>query len=245
MSLSQSNYNPHVWGFIKKNNGSSTAYDQTGTNFNPNVTQDDGAGFKRRAYFSFDTSGIPDGAVIDLHEFSFKFNSVNEPVGFAGTWQLSVYYEHDRIGASLDTGDWGFSALAGTKNWSSTPSTWVEYTAALSVSSVTKEGDTDLEIRNTGIYADPPGAIFYKIASRRAGPVYHSYLTVGYLLQGVLGKTPSGNISFYGGMCLAALTRFLMATGIIPPNSAVDRIDGSDVHIVTRFVPRTVGACIQ
>jgi len=233
-----------VWGWIKKAGAVYTIYDQTGTYYNPNVIQLDSGGDAQRAFFSFDTSGIADGAVIDLIQFAFKFMTISEPVGFDGTWELSFYYDWNRIGAALSSDDWEFPSIGGTKSWPSTPSTWVKYTANIAKAAVNKDGDTDIEVRCTGDFTDPPGAILWKLIAHRAGPVHHSYLTVGYLMQGVLGKTPSGNMSFLGGMCLATLAKLLMAIGVIPPNSEVDRVEGADIHVVTRFTPRTVmGAC--
>jgi len=226
--VAETRFDPHVWGWIKKNNGTTVVYDQTGGDFNPNVSQDDGAGYKKRAYFSFDTSAIPAGATIDSAVLAFKFSIVAEPVGFSGTWQFSFYYDHDRIGSTLSADDWGFPDLAGTKSWPSTPSTWVEYEATLVVASVNKNGDTDIEARCTGAYTDPEGPVQWRFVARRSPPiVHHVYLTVTYTV-------PAGLFNRWNWK-LPALPGFSSVIGTVV-------LASGDLQVVERFYPRTVEA---
>jgi len=220
-------YDPHVWGWVKKNNGTSTAFNQTGTDFNPNVAQNDDSDFARRAYFSFDTSAIPSVAAIESVGFCFKFSTIIEPVGFVGTYQHSFFYDGDRIGASVSTDDWEFPDLGGTKSWPSQPSTWTEYIASLVAEAVNKAGDTDIEVRCTGAYEDPPGAIVWKLAARREGTTHHTYLTVTYTVPGGLFNRWNWRLPALPGFS-SVIAAVLLPSG--------------DLKIMARFYPRPLEA---
>jgi len=238
MSLVIDSFNPDVWGYIKDG---VSAHDFTGTEWNPNVQQGDSVDpVEWRAYYSFDTSSIPGGVVLDLARFTCETHSVTEPIGYNGTYVVGLYYDHDIIGGALDLGDYGFPTgnYWGSKSWASNPGSSAVFTIdATDFSCINIDGDTDCELRDVGGFTDPPGSLLWRFKGWRSKGGYRCYLQVGYVRQGALNKLPSGNLTFYGG-CLMALSRLLMAEGIIPPNSRVDRVDGADIHVVTRFAPR-------
>ena len=227
----KTDFDPDVWGHVAKR--ISTTYkqatDQTGTDNNCHVTQNDGTAleFEIRSYFSFNTAPIPAVATITDVEFSFKFGVVAEPVDFDGLWQYSLYYDADRIGASISTDDWEFPDLGGTKSWPSTPSTWTEYTASLVTASVNRAGDTDLEVRCTGAFTDPPGPIQWEMAARREGSTHNSYLTVTYTV-------PRGLFNRWNWR-LPALPGFsnVIAAVVLP---------SGDLKVMARFYPRPLEA---
>ena len=237
--------NPDVWGYLESDG---TVHDLSGTSSTSYASQDGEypAGVAYRAYWSFNTSVIPDMATLTAVSLRVRIKRVDGPVGFSGLYLLRFNRQNDRIGASLDFSDW--SLTGGTwalKFFPSNPGTDVDFDLAGGLPSlVNKLGDTDIEVLDIGGYADPPGPLFYHFTTKDGGGTFRTWLTANYILQGALSKTPSGNISHFGPMCLMALSRLLMQAGIIPLGSRVDRIEGADIHVVTRFTPRTVmGAC--
>lgn len=236
----------HVWGWIEDDSGVKTFYDQTSTIGQQKCRN--GAYIVDRAYYSFVTSGLPRGAGVVGATWKSRIKEVTENVLCnVSNYSLRLFWEHDRIGLSIGVGDWGFANQDNDIKWGATPpgdDTDFEIELNFPRDAINKDGDTDLEIRGNSQYVDCDNGPAFQLYNKWFGPVYYTKLEVEYLLQGVLGKTPSGNISYYGGMCLATLSKLLMQAGIIPPMSEIDRVEGSDIYVATKFAPRMVmGAC--
>lgn len=133
-----------------------------------NTGQDGDANHKDRAYFSFDTSSIPDGSVINSVKFLSRRGA--DPVGDPQTYQLR-YFIGTFIGASLDgnVGEWTAGTLCLTQNTKPADKVWYDLGAA-AVAALNDSGDTDLKVadNSTEGTGDPTwGTNFNKNAGTR------------------------------------------------------------------------------
>jgi len=236
------------WGYIENVSGVKTAYDQTGTTAQQRCSN--GVSVQNRAYYSFKTDTLPDTALVDFASWHSRIKSVSENEACdVADYALRLYWEHARIGSGITTDDWGFANADNGISWGdAAPSPDTDFEIELSEpnDAVNKAGDTDVEIRGNSSFETCAEGPVIVISNKWSDTAYHSRLEVGYVLQGgALSKIPSGNITHLGPMCLAALSRFLMEKGILPWGSRIDRIEGSDIHVVTRFAPRMADTCIQ
>jgi hypothetical protein len=176
--MPQDEFHADVYGDIR--NGT-TARDMSGTNSYPHVSKYGGY----RAYLSYDTSPIPDAAVIEEVAFvGYWSSSSSEPVGAEiSDYAIKLYSEHDRIGGALNWWDWGLTTYELRKSWGDTPPWPGAWTLYPSEANINKDGDTDYELRGDSVYIDPPGGPDFLLVVR-IDSNWYSHLDVTYLLPG-------------------------------------------------------------
>lgn len=239
---------PHRYGYIDYPAFPKVAYDQTGIDDARQLVS--GVGVtgdppQKRAYYSFDTSTIPTAAIIEDIDFkaflkyiTMIFECDNVVYG------VRVYWEWDRIGAVIDTSDWGFANAGPNKAWGATPPP-IETSYTWSFLDVTdvinKTGDTDIELRSSSAWTDcTEGPIFeFETKKKKLVSLRTSLVVVyRYPLHGVTNRICSAVKVGLGPVGL-----FLMAAGILPPRSRVVGIDGDGLKVRTTFLPRAVKTC--
>lgn len=152
-------------GRIYWNGSSYTAYTgwaacQTG--------QDGDANHRDRAFFNFDTSSVPTGAVINSVKFLCRRRA--DPIGEPQTYQLQ-YYIGTFIGAALDgdVGEWTAGTICLTQVAKPLDKTTYDLGAA-AVNALNDSGDTDLRLADNSTEGTGDatwGTNFNKTASLR------------------------------------------------------------------------------
>jgi len=176
--MSQSIVYPDVYGWI--DNGGPTAHDQSGTTGVCYV-------FKRggndvyRSYFSFDTSSIPTNATVSAATVRTYLHDVSLPSGIdLASMGVMLWYEHDKIGGSIDTGDWDHSSYAGYKWIGSWPlSLPNSFDVIVVTASVNKGGDSDYEFREASTWSNTiNGPLSFYHAKHGPSAINKMWLTV-------------------------------------------------------------------
>ena len=118
----------------------------TGT---PKVSYNTGTLEEDRSFFSFDTSSIPDTALITAVEFYWVINSaVGGGIGVPATW-VTRFAIGTFIGAALDSADWAGGTFV--DSYSGTPVTqWIDMLVG-GPSYVNLSGDTDVRVYDTSL----------------------------------------------------------------------------------------------
>lgn len=216
--MAQDVHHAVAYGYIT---AGTSAHDHTGTNQYSKIGKDG----DNRGYLSYDTSPIPDPAIISQVAFvSFWSSTSSKPVGAEiSEYAVKIYSEHDRIGPAITTDDWTLTAYELRKNWGDTapwPSSWTVYPKP---ENINKDGDTDYEIRGDSVYEDPPGGPDFREVIR-IGETWHSHLDVTYTV-------PVGFFNRFNWR-LPAIPGFgnVLAVALVERDSAV--------QVVQRFYPR-------
>jgi len=227
--VAEDTFYPSPYGYI--GDSGSTAYDNTGTASKCYTLANIVTGSVERAYFSFDTSSIPEVATIvdvsiraycDFLSFSVEINLLT----IAGM----VWWEHDVIGASITTGDWGLANFGAYKLWGSgqpPPSLPSSADIDLPNASVNVDGDSDYEFRDASNWTDSsegPRLGYY--AKKPIGTV-RMWLTVTFSI-------PKGLFNRWNWR-LPAMPGFsnVIAAVVLP---------SGDLKVLARFYPRPLEA---
>jgi len=154
---------PDVYGWI--DHSGPTAHDQSGTTGHCYVFKS-GLNDVYRAYSSFDTSAIPTNCSVQTATIRAFMHSVNMPVGIVMiSLGVQVWYEHDKIGGSIDTSDWGHSNFAGYKYIGACPLSFpCSFSIVVVPASVNPGGDSDYEFRDASEWtttADGPVSCYH------------------------------------------------------------------------------------
>lgn len=219
--MAQDIHHAVVYGHIQN---ATTVWDMTGTNLYPRI----GKYSAFRAYLSYDTSPLPDAAIISEVAFvGYWSSSSSEPVDAdISDYAIKLYSEHDRIGSTLTADDWDLTTYELRKSWGATapwPGAWTLYPATANIN---KDGDTDYEIRGDSAYTVPPGGPEFRMVVR-IDTLWYSHLDVTYTL-------PSGFFNRWNWR-LPALPGFsnVIAAVVLP---------SGDLKVLARFYPRPLEA---
>lgn len=235
-------FNPDVYGHIQ--NPGAGPWDMSGTTLYPRVSKY----ANYRAYLSFNTSSLPDGAAIQDVEFrSYMSSSSSEPYGASvGDYAIKFFYAWDQIGASIDAGEWGaFTSYDSRKSWGTHFADGEAWTHPLGVDTVNKAGDSDYELKGDSYFTDPPGGPTWYLVIQTPLGNFYTWLTITYGLKGVLNRFGGAKMWHGSQLCLASLTKSLQKTGVIPARSSVlGWREDDELLVQTKFLPRAVIPCL-
>jgi hypothetical protein len=119
-----------------------------------------GTGQNIRGYpGGFDTSAIGADATVTSATLNFY---IKGKVGSGYTPRILVAWAHDKIGAALDTGDWGLGPVFDAGIWDMPPARYIQTDIPAPDTKINKQGDTDFEARpNTDFWPPPLGGRQY------------------------------------------------------------------------------------
>jgi len=226
---------PDVLGYID-NNGP-TAYDQSAPAEQYVGETPQGGTNRYRAYYSFDTAGIPHAAKPSGGSLNVWLDAIAVPGGITILdCRMRMHYDHDRIGAAVTTDDWAMSVGS---TWFGGVSPSPQFCTFNIWSSVVEEqinrtGDTDFEIWDKSLWSDASYGPRFTLRAGEWDSQERCYLTVNYRVQGVGGRLRGRNMVI-GGM--GPLVQ-LFGAGAFPEHSRVIGVDVDDLLVEARFLPR-------